>query len=50
MINSCTWAGREQALNRGVRFGRQPLKTSNDNFIDRRKVIELNESDCPPEP
>ena len=43
MINSRTRAGREQALNRGVRFGRPPLKTSNGNFIDRRKIIELNE-------
>ena len=41
MINSRTRAGREQALNRGVRFGRPPLKTGNRSFIDRRKVIEL---------
>ncbi len=43
MINSRTKAGREQALNRGVKFGRPPLKTSNGSFIDRRKVIELKE-------
>ena len=43
MINSRTTAGREQALNRGVRFGRPPLKTRNGSFIDRRKVIELKE-------
>jgi len=43
MINSRTKAGREQALNRGVRFGRPPLKTRNGSFIDRRKVIELKE-------
>ncbi len=43
MINSRTRAGREQALNRGVRFGRPPLKTRNGSFIDRRKVIELKE-------
>ena len=42
MINSRTKAGREQAMNRGVRFGRPPLKTRNGSFIDRRKVIELN--------
>ena len=43
MINSRTKAGREHAMNRGVRFGRPPLKTRNGSFIDRRKVIELNE-------
>ena len=43
MINSRTRAGREQAMNRGVRFGRPPLKTMNGIFIDRRKVIELKE-------
>ena len=43
MINSRTKAGREQAMNRGVRFGRPPLKTRNGNFIDRRKVIELKD-------
>ena len=41
MINSRTRAGREQALNRGVKFGRPPLKTRNGSFIDGRKVIEL---------
>ena len=43
MINSRTKAGREQAMNRGVRFGRPALKTRNGSFIDRRKVIELKE-------
>ena len=43
MINSRTKAGREQAMNRGVRFGRPALKTRNGSFIDRRKVIELRE-------
>ena len=43
IINSRTRAGREQALNRGVRFGRPLLKTRNGSFIDRRKVIELKE-------
>lgn len=43
MINSRTKAGREQAMNRGVKFGRPALKTKNGSFIDRRKVIELNE-------
>ncbi len=43
MINSRTRAGREQALNRGVRFGRPPLKMRDGSFIDRRKVIELKE-------
>ena len=43
MINSRTRAGREQAMNRGVRFGRPALKTRNGSFIDRRKVIELKE-------
>ena len=43
MINSRTKAGREQAMNRGVKFGRPALKTRNGSFIDRRKVIELNE-------
>ena len=43
MINSRTRAGREQALNRGVKFGRPALKTRNGAFIDRRKVIGLKE-------
>ena len=43
MINSRTKTGREQALNRGVRFGRPPFKTRNGSFLDRRKVIELKE-------
>ena len=43
MINSRTKAGREQAMNRGVKFGRPALKTRNGGFIDRRKVIELKE-------
>jgi DNA invertase Pin-like site-specific DNA recombinase len=43
MINSSTKAGREQAMNRGVKFGRPALKTKSGNFIDRRKVIELKE-------
>ncbi len=43
MINSRTRAGREQALNRGVRFGRPALKTRNGNFIDRRRVLELRD-------
>ena len=43
MINSRTKAGREQAMNRGVKFGRPPLKTRNGNFIDRRRVLELKE-------
>ena len=41
MINSRTKAGREQAMNRGVKFGRPALKTRNGSFIDRRKVMEL---------
>jgi DNA invertase Pin-like site-specific DNA recombinase len=43
MINSRTKAGREQAMNRGVKFGRPALKTKSGNFIHRRKVIELKE-------
>ncbi len=43
MINSRTKAGRVQAMNRGVKFGRPALKTRNGSFIDRRKVIELKE-------
>ena len=43
MINSRTKAGREQALNKGVKFGRPALKTRNGSFIDKRKVIELKE-------
>jgi DNA invertase Pin-like site-specific DNA recombinase len=43
MINSRTKAGREQAINRGVKFGRPALKTRNGSFIDRRKVIELKQ-------
>ena len=42
MINSRTKAGREQAMNRGVRFGRPALKTRNGSFIDKRKVLEVN--------
>lgn len=41
IINSRTKAGREQAMNKGVKFGRPALKTRNGNFIDRRKVLEL---------
>ncbi len=41
MINSRTKAGREQAMNKGVKFGRPALKTRNGNFIDRMKVLEL---------
>ena len=43
MINSRTKAARKHALNRGVRFGRPPLKTRKGSFIERRKVIELKE-------
>ncbi len=43
MINSRTKAGREQALNKGIKFGRPALKTRNGSFIDRRKVLELKE-------
>jgi DNA invertase Pin-like site-specific DNA recombinase len=43
MINSRTKAGREQAMNRGVKFGRPALKTRNGSFIDRRKVLELKD-------
>ena len=43
MINSRTRAGREQALNRGIKFGRPALKTMNGSFIDKRKVLELKE-------
>ena len=43
MINSRTKAGREQAMNRGVKFGRPALKTRNGSFIDRRKVIEMRQ-------
>ncbi len=43
IINTRTRAGREQAMNRGVKFGRPALKTRNGNFLDRRKVIELKE-------
>ena len=41
MINSRTKAGREQALNKGIKFGRPALKTRNGSFIDKRKVLEL---------
>ena len=43
MINSRTKAGREQAMNRGVKFGRPALKTRNGSLIDRKKVTELKE-------
>ena len=43
MINSRTKAGREQAMNKGVKFGRPALKIRNGGFLDRRKVIELKE-------
>ena len=43
MINSRTKAGREQAMNRGVKFGRPALKTRNGSFIDRKKVLELKD-------
>ncbi|BAB59836.1 DNA invertase/resolvase family protein [Thermoplasma volcanium GSS1] len=41
MINSFTKAGREKAMNKGVKFGRPALKTRNGSFIDKRKVMEL---------
>ena len=43
MINSRTKVGREQAQNKGVKFGRPALKTRNGSFIDKRKVLELKE-------
>ena len=43
MINSRTKVGREQALNKGIKFGRPPLKTRNGSFIDKRKVLELKQ-------
>ena len=43
MINSRTKAGREQALNKGIKFGRPAFKTRNGSFIDKRKVLELKE-------
>ncbi len=43
MINSRTKAGREQALNKGVKFGRPALKTRNGSFIDKGRVLELKE-------
>ena len=43
MINSRTKAGREQALNKGIKFGRPALKTRNGSFIDKRKGLELKE-------
>ena len=43
MINSRTKAGREQALNKGMKFGRPAVKTRNGNCIDKRKVLELKE-------
>ena len=43
MINSRTKAGREQAMNKGVKFGRPALKTRNGSFIDKKKVLELKE-------
>jgi DNA invertase Pin-like site-specific DNA recombinase len=43
MIDTRTRAGREQAFNKGIKFGRPSLKTKNGSFIDRRKVIELRQ-------
>ena len=43
IINTRTRAGREHAMNRGVKFGRPALKTRNGSFIDKRKVLELKE-------
>ena len=43
MINSRTKVGREQAQNKGVKFGRPALKTRNGSFIDKKKVLELKE-------
>jgi DNA invertase Pin-like site-specific DNA recombinase len=43
MINSRTKAGREQALNKGVKFGRPALKARNGSFINTRKVLELKQ-------
>ena len=41
MINYRTKAGREQALSKGIKFGRPSLKTRNGYFIDRKRVLEL---------
>ncbi len=41
MINQRTKAGREQALSKGVKFGRPALKTKSGTFIDPKKVLEL---------
>ena len=41
MINYRTKAGREQALSKGIKFGRPSLKTKNGYFIDKKKVLEL---------
>ncbi|ASI14177.1 site-specific recombinase, DNA invertase Pin-like protein [Candidatus Mancarchaeum acidiphilum] len=41
MINYRTKAGREQAISKGIKFGRPSLKTKNGYFIDRRRVLEL---------
>ncbi|MEM3448604.1 MAG: recombinase family protein [Candidatus Methanomethyliaceae archaeon] len=43
MINSRTKAGREQAMKKGIKFGRPALKTRNGSFIDARKVLELRQ-------
>ena len=43
MINSRTKAGREQALNKGVKFGRPAMKARNGSFINTRKVLELKQ-------
>jgi DNA invertase Pin-like site-specific DNA recombinase len=43
MINSRTKAGREQAMNRGVKFGRPALKIRSGSVIDRKKVLELKD-------
>ena len=41
MINYRTKAGREQAISKGIKFGRPSLKTRNGYFIDRKRVMEL---------
>ena len=41
MINYRTKAGREQALSKGIKFGRPSFKTRSGYFIDKKKVMEL---------
>jgi DNA invertase Pin-like site-specific DNA recombinase len=43
LINSRTKAGREKAMEKGIKFGRPALKIKNGSFLERKRVLELKD-------